>query len=54
VLIASAVPFIQADLARHMSYARAMSISALTVFLLAGTIAALGREKHGVVFGASP
>jgi len=36
-----------------MPYARAMTISALTVFLLAAAIAALGREKHGVAFGAS-
>jgi hypothetical protein len=37
-----------------MMYARAMSITALSVFLLAATIATLGREKHGVVFGATP
>jgi len=53
VLIASSVPFVQAKLAAHMPYARAMTISALTVFLLAAAIAALGREKHGVAFGAS-
>jgi SHS family lactate transporter-like MFS transporter len=53
VLIAASVPYIQADLASHMSYARAMTVSALTVFLLAAAIAALGREKHGVAFGAS-
>jgi hypothetical protein len=35
-----------------MSYAQAMTVSALTVFLLAAVIAALGRERHGVVFGA--
>lgn len=51
VLIASSVPFVQARLAAHMPYARAMTISALTVFLLAAVIAALGREKHGVAFG---
>ena len=54
VLIASSVPFIQADLAVHMSYARAMTVSALVVFLLAAAIAALGREKHGVLFGVTP
>jgi SHS family lactate transporter-like MFS transporter len=53
VLIAASVPYIQADLAAHMSYARAMTVSALTVFLLAAVIAALGREKHGVAFGGT-
>lgn len=54
VLIASSVPYIEASLAAHMSYARAMTIGAATVFLLAALIAALGRERHGVEFGAIP
>jgi SHS family lactate transporter-like MFS transporter len=54
VLIAASVPKIQAELAAHMSYARAMTVTALTVFLLAAIIAALGRERHGVAFGATP
>jgi SHS family lactate transporter-like MFS transporter len=54
VLIASSVPYIEAALAAHMSYARAMTIGAVTVFLLAALIAALGRERHGVAFGAIP
>jgi SHS family lactate transporter-like MFS transporter len=54
VLIAASVPYIQADLAARMSYARAMTVSALTVFVLAAVVAALGREKHGVAFGGTP
>jgi SHS family lactate transporter-like MFS transporter len=53
-LIAASVPYIQAGLAARMSYARAMTVSALTVFILAAVIAALGREKHGVAFGGTP
>jgi SHS family lactate transporter-like MFS transporter len=54
VLIAASVPYIQAGLAARMTYARAMTVSALTVFILAAVIAALGREKHGVTFGGTP
>jgi SHS family lactate transporter-like MFS transporter len=54
VLIAGSVVYIEAELARHMSYARAMAITALTVFVLAAIVAALGRERHGVAFGAAP
>ena len=54
VLIASSVPYIEAALAAHMSYAKAMTIGGATVFLLAALIAALGRERHGVAFGAPP
>jgi hypothetical protein len=54
VLIAGSVLPIEATLARHMTYAKAMSITALTVIVLAAVVAALGRERHGVAFGAAP
>jgi SHS family lactate transporter-like MFS transporter len=51
VLIASSVVYIEAVFAAHTSYAESMALTALTVFTLAGTLAWLGREKHGVIFG---
>lgn len=51
VLIAGSVVVIETALATHMSWAKAMAISALTVFALAALVAALGRERHRVVFG---
>jgi MFS transporter, SHS family, lactate transporter len=51
VLIAASVPFIEAVLARHMSYGHAMALVALLVFLLAGTAVAVGPEKPGIQFG---
>src|SRR3954464_5647037 len=52
VLIASSVVYIEALFAAHTSYAHSMALTAATVFTLAGVIAWLGREKHGVIFGA--
>jgi SHS family lactate transporter-like MFS transporter len=54
VFIAGSVVYIEATLSGHMSYAKAMAITALTVFVLAAVVAALGRENHRVAFGASP
>ena len=54
VLIAGSVVYIEATLAGHMSYAKAMAITALTVFILAAVVAALGRENHRIAFGAAP
>jgi len=51
VLIAGSVVIIETALATHMSWAKAMAISALTVFALAALVAALGRERHRVAFG---
>jgi SHS family lactate transporter-like MFS transporter len=51
VLIAGSVVVIETSLAAHMSWAKAMAISALTVFALAALVSALGRERHRVVFG---
>jgi len=52
VLIASSVVYIEALFAQHTSYANAMSLVALTVFVLAAIVAWFGRERRGVVFGA--
>jgi len=51
VLIASSVPFIEAVFAERMTYAKAMSLTAATVFTLAAIAAWLGRERRGIVFG---
>ena len=51
VLIASSVVYIEALFAAHTSYAQSMALTAVTVFTLAGVMALLGREKHGVIFG---
>jgi SHS family lactate transporter-like MFS transporter len=52
VLLASSVPFFEAILAEHTSYANAMALTAFTVFTLAAIVVALGRENRGVQFGA--
>jgi SHS family lactate transporter-like MFS transporter len=51
VLLASSVPYFEAILAEHTSYANAMALTAFTVFTLAAIVVALGREKRGIVFG---
>ena len=51
VLLASSIVYIQAVFATHMSYATAMALTGTTVFVLAGIMAAVGREKRGVEFG---
>jgi SHS family lactate transporter-like MFS transporter len=51
VLIASSIVYIEPRIAEHTSYANAMSISAVTVFVLAAIAAWFGRERRGVIFG---
>ncbi|MDQ6717466.1 MAG: MFS transporter [Gemmatimonadota bacterium] len=51
VLIASSVVYIEAVFAARTSYAYSMALTAVTVFTIAGTMAWLGREKHGIIFG---
>lgn len=51
VLFSSAVPRIEADLARSTNYATAMSATAFTVFLLAAIATALGPERRAARFG---
>jgi SHS family lactate transporter-like MFS transporter len=50
VLLAGSVGTFEAALAEHMSYATAMAATAGSVFVLTVVIAALGRERKGVVF----
>jgi SHS family lactate transporter-like MFS transporter len=51
VLFSSAIPRIEADLARHTSYATAMSATAAVVFLLAIAATAFGPERRGFMWG---
>ena len=54
VLLAGSVGYIEAVFAERMSYAKAMSFTAVTVFVGAVLVIALGREKHGINFGGEP
>jgi SHS family lactate transporter-like MFS transporter len=51
VLVAGSVAYLEALFAEHMNYANAMSITALTVFILCIVVILLGREKRGIEFG---
>lgn len=50
VLIAGSVAYIEAAFAERMSYATAMAVTAVTVFLLTAILAAVGRERRGASF----
>ena len=52
--LAGAVPYVEARLAEHVTYPWAMALSAATVFVLGGLVAALGPERRGVAFGRDP
>ena len=52
VLVASSVVYVEALFAAHVSYATSMALTAVTVFAFAAGMAALGRERRGVTFGA--
>jgi len=52
VLMAGSIAYIEALFAQRMSYAVAMALTAATVFTGAILITALGREQHGIHFGA--
>jgi MFS transporter, SHS family, lactate transporter len=49
-VIASSAPFLEALYAKKIGYATAMAFTALGVFVLAGIMAALGRERRGRQF----
>jgi SHS family lactate transporter-like MFS transporter len=51
VLLASSIAYIQAVFATRMSYATAMALTGTTVFILAGIMTAVGRERRGITFG---
>jgi MFS transporter, SHS family, lactate transporter len=50
VLLAGWVGALETVFARHMSYATAMALTAVTVFAATAFITALGREKKGIEF----
>jgi SHS family lactate transporter-like MFS transporter len=52
VLIAGSVAYIEAIFAARTSYAKSMALTALIVFSVAAVVAALGRERRGITFGA--
>jgi SHS family lactate transporter-like MFS transporter len=52
VFIAGSVAYIEAVFARRFTYANAMAMTALTVFTLAALVISMGKEKHGIEFGA--
>jgi len=51
VLLAGSVAYIEALFAERTTYARAMALTAVTVFIGAIIMVALGREKRGIDFG---
>jgi len=51
VLLASSIAYVEARFAEHLSYAWAMALSAVTVFVLGAVVASLGPERRGVAFG---
>jgi MFS transporter, SHS family, lactate transporter len=51
VLVSASIAYIQALFAEHFSYATTMALSAGIVFLGGSIVAALGKERHGRVFG---
>ena len=51
VLMAGSIAYIEAVFAQRTSYAKAMALTALTVFAGAIIFTAVGREKHGIKFG---
>jgi MFS transporter, SHS family, lactate transporter len=50
-VLASSVVYIEAIYAQRTSYATAMALTALSVFILASIMAFFGREGHGRAFG---
>ncbi len=51
VLLAGSVAYLEAVFARHLSYATAMALTALTVFAVGVVVIAMGTEKRGAHFG---
>lgn len=51
-IIASSVVYIEALYAQRTSYATAMALTAISVFVVASVMAFVGRERHGQRFGA--
>ncbi|HEX7720840.1 MAG TPA: MFS transporter [Pyrinomonadaceae bacterium] len=54
VLLAGSVAYIEALFAERMSYAMAMSLTAVTVFAIGAVVTAMGHEQRGIHFGGEP
>jgi MFS transporter, SHS family, lactate transporter len=52
VLLAGSVAYLEALFAKHLSYATAMAVTALTVFGIGIVVIGLGRERRGLQFGS--
>ncbi|HTA41320.1 MAG TPA: MFS transporter [Bryobacteraceae bacterium] len=53
VVVSGSIVFLQARFAEHFSYATTMALSAGVIFIGGSIVAALGRERHGQVFGST-
>ena len=53
VLLAGSVGYIEAVFARHLNYATAMALTAVTVFIVGVIVIALGPERRGAIFGTT-
>jgi SHS family lactate transporter-like MFS transporter len=53
VLVASSVVYLETLFAAHVSYATSMALTAITAFVFAAGMAAVGRERRGAEFGAA-
>ena len=51
VLLASSVAYLEAVFAKHLSYATAMALAAVTIFSVGIVVIALGPERRGARFG---
>jgi SHS family lactate transporter-like MFS transporter len=54
IVVAGTITTIEALLAEHMSYAWAMALAAVFAFALAATLAGMGNERKGIVYGGDP
>ena len=53
-ILASSVVYIEAIYAEKTNYATAMALTAVSVFVLASIMAAVGKERRGYTFGQQP
>ncbi len=53
-VIASSVVYLEAAYAQKTSYATAMALTAVSVFVLASIVAGLGKERRGLALSVSP
>ncbi len=53
VLLAGSVAYLEALFARHWSYAAAMALTAVTIFVVGIVVIGLGPERRGATFGGA-